>query len=211
MNRFNNFIKTSLIGGTAVILPVALSVFLLNWLFKTVINIIEPLTLLVVKASDIQIFFANILVVTIILLACFIVGVIVKTQLGRFVQESLEDYILNFAPGYSIIKETVLQFLGRKSSPFSSVVLVQAYENSTLMTGFITDEYADGRCSVFVPTGPNPTTGYILHLKPEYVHRVKVSPEEAIRSVISCGAGSEKLLKAFAEKEHARGAEKAGL
>ena len=86
----------------------------------------------------------------------------------------------------------VMQSLGKKKFPFSSVVLVQMYDNETLMTGFITDEYPDGRCSVFVPTGPNPTTGFIFHLKSEYVHPGNVSVEEANRSMISCGAGMGK-------------------
>jgi uncharacterized membrane protein len=47
---------------------------------------------------------------------------------------------------------------------------------------------------VFVPTGPNPTSGFIYHLDQQYVHPVKVSVEEAMRSVISCGAGSGTLL-----------------
>jgi len=57
-----------------------------------------------------------------------------------------------------IEKEAVMQFPGKKKFPFSSIVLVRTYDNETLMTGFITDEYPDGRCSVFVPTGPDPTT-----------------------------------------------------
>jgi uncharacterized membrane protein len=199
MTRFNNFIRTSLIGGFSVILPIALCAFLLKWLFQTVTGIIRPLTLLVIAKSNIQALFADVVVIVIILLACFIVGIVVKTKVGKFIQDSLEEYILKFAPGYSIIKETVMQFLGKKKLPFSSVVLVQAYDNETLMTGFITDLHPDGLCSVFVPTGPNPTTGFIFHLKREFVHPVDVSVEEAIRSVISCGAGSGKLIKAYSE------------
>jgi len=96
-----------------------------------------------------------------------------------------------------IEKPTVIQFLGKKKFPFSSVVLVETYDNETLMTGFIRDEYPDGRCSVFVPTGPNPTTGLIFHLKSEPVHPGNVSVEEAIRSMISCGAGMGKAIICF--------------
>jgi uncharacterized membrane protein len=94
-----------------------------------------------------------------------------------------------------MIKETVNHFIGRKESPFSSVAMVQLFENETLVTAFITDRHGDGRVTVFVPTGPNPTSGFIYHLDQRFVHRVDVSVEEAMRSVISCGAGSEKLIK----------------
>ena len=200
MSRLKNFIQTSLIGGVAVILPVALSVFLLMWLFRMVTGIIRPLTTMVFAKSNIQVVFADAIVITIILFACFFVGVAIRTRLGIFIQESLEDYILKFAPGYSIIKETVMQFLGKKKFPFSPVVLVRAFENDTLMTGFVTDEHPGGLCTVFVPTGPNVTTGFVFHLSRDNVYPLDVSADQAIRSVISCGVGSGKLLKAYSEK-----------
>jgi len=200
MSRFKNFIQTSLIGGLAVIMPVALSVFLLVWLFRMVTGIIRPLTTMVFAKSNIQVVFADAIVMVIILFACFFVGVAVRTRLGIFIQESLEDYILKFAPGYSIIKETVMQFLGKKKFPFSPVVLVRAFDNDTLMTGFVTDEHPGGLCTVFVPTGPNVTTGFVFHLSRDNVYPLDVSADQAIRSVISCGVGSGKLLKAYSEK-----------
>lgn len=200
MSRFKNFIQTSLIGGVAVILPVALSVFLLMWLFRMVTGIIRPLTTMVFAKSNIQVVFADAIVITIIMFACFFVGVAIRTRLGIFIQESLEAYILKFAPGYTIIKETVMQFLGKKKFPFSPVVLVRAFENDTLMTGFVTDEHPGGLCTVFVPTGPNVTTGFVFHLRRDNVYPVNVSADQAIRSVISCGVGSGKLLKAYSEK-----------
>jgi uncharacterized membrane protein len=190
----------TLIGGIAVVLPAALSAFLLKWLFKVIIGIIRPLTTLVFAKSNIQVIFADTIVIAIILLACFAVGMIVKTRVGVFIQESLDDYILKFVPGYSIIKETILQFMGKKKFPFSLVVLVRAFENDTLMTGFITDEHPDGQCTVFVPTGPNVTTGFVFHLSRDNVYPVNVSADQAIRTVISCGVGSDKLIKAYSEQ-----------
>ncbi|MFC1812305.1 DUF502 domain-containing protein [Thermodesulfobacteriota bacterium] len=200
MSRFKNFMMTTLIGGIAVVLPAALSAFLLKWLFKVVIGIIRPLTLLVFARSGIQVILADTIVIAIILLACFVVGMIVKTRVGVFIQESLDDYILKYIPGYSIIKETVLQFMGKKKFPFSPVVLVRAFENDTLMTGFITDEHPDGQCTVFVPTGPNVTTGFVFHLSRDNVYPVNISADQAIRTVISCGVGSDKLIKAYLEQ-----------
>jgi uncharacterized membrane protein len=204
MSRLKNFIKTSLLGGVSVILPAALSLFIFKWLINIITDFIQPLTNLIVFKSHLQEFIATAVVIFIILTVCFVVGVIVRTRGGKFIQEGLENRILKIAPGYSIIKETVMQFVGRKKATFSSVALVQPYENDTLMTGFVTDKHADGLYSVFVPTGPNPTTGYIFHLKRQYVHPVDVSIEEAIKIVISCGVGSGKLFKAFSEKMNSR-------
>jgi uncharacterized membrane protein len=128
------------------------------------------------------------------------VGVVVRTKAGQFLQENLENRILRLAPGYPTIKAVIMQFIGQKKSPFSSVALVQVFGNETLMTAFITDTHDDGRVSVFIPTGPNPTSGLIFHLKKKFVHPVNVTVEETMRSVIGCGAGSTNLLTAYNEK-----------
>ncbi len=67
------------------------------------------------------------------------------------------------------------------------------------MTGFITDEHPDGSCSVFVPTGPNPTSGNIFHLPPSSVYRIEVPVDEAMKSIIACGAGSKVLMQSCQE------------
>jgi uncharacterized membrane protein len=208
MDKLRTLIRTSLLGGVGVILPVAITVFIFKWLFDLITDKIQPLTNLVMAKSQVIEIMADLTVIIIILGVCFLVGVIVKTKLGRFVHERLESRILKIAPGYSMIKEIIMQFISKKKVPFSAVALVRIFENSTLMTGFVTDEHADGSYTVFVPTGPNPTSGNIFHLKGQYVQFVDVPVEDAMRSIISCGAGSTALIKGYAkeiEKETEKG------
>ncbi len=199
MKRIKAFFKRSLLGGVVVILPVAILLFIFKWIFNLVTGAIQPLTNLVMTKSQIQEILADILVIAVILTACFFVGVFVRTRLGIFIYKTFENRILKVAPGYSLIKETVMQFLGKKKSPFSSVALVQIFGNETLVSAFVTDTHVDGSYTVFVPTGPNPTSGNIYHLKGKYVHQVDVPVEDAMRSIISCGAGSTKLINAYME------------
>lgn len=200
MDRVKAFIKTSIIGGLAVILPAVVLILIFRWLFNWITDIIQPLTNIMAAKGQFQEIVADVLVIAVILAICFVVGVIVKTKAGQFVQDNLEKRILQMAPGYPTIKSVVMQFIGKKESPFSSVALVQVFGNETLMTGFITDTHENGRYTVFVPTGPNPTSGLIFHIPKKYVHPVKVSVEEAMRSVIGCGAGSANLLDAFEDR-----------
>jgi len=196
MDRIKSFVKTSFIGGVTIILPVAILILVFRWVFNVVTRIIQPVTDLILVRSDVHEILAGLLALAVIITVCFVIGVIVKTKVGTFIHTSLEKSILNFAPGYSLIKETVMQFLGRKKSPFSSVALVQIFGNETMVTAFVTDEHSDGSYTVFVPTGPNPTSGNIYHLEGKFVHPVDVPVEDAMRSIISCGAGSARLIDA---------------
>ncbi len=199
LQRTQNFLRTTLIGGVIVILPAIILIFAFKWLFGVVANAIQPLTNLAVETIPLPERFneaiATVIVLAVIILVCFFFGLFVRTRLGQIIYHGFENSVLSKAPGYRMIKETVNHFIGRKESPFASVALVQLFENDTLVTAFITDRHGNGTVTVFVPTGPNPTTGFIYHLKQEFVHPVAVSVEEAMRSVISCGAGSEKLIK----------------
>ena len=197
MEPIKNFAKTSVIGGLAVILPAVFLFLIFQWLFNWITDIIQPLTNLITARGQLNEIVADILVIAIIVTICFLVGVVIKTKIGKFIHENLEDHILNLAPGYPTIKAVVMQFVGKKKSPFSSVALVQIFGNETLMTAFITDTHDSGRHTVFVPTGPNPTSGLIFHIPQRYVHPVGVSVEAAMRSVIGCGAGSTALISGF--------------
>ena len=200
MGRIKKFIKTSLLGGIAVILPITILFLIFKWIFNFIIQVIQPITSLVVARSHFQTLAAVVIVLGIILSTCFLVGAVVKTKIGRFIHGHLDTRLSKLVPGYSTIKLTVTQFFDRKSAPFSSVALVRAFDDESLMTAFITDTHPDGSYTVFVPCGPNPTTGYILHMQKKYVHPVPVSVEVALRSVISCGAGSQPILAAYHRK-----------
>jgi uncharacterized membrane protein len=201
-----SFLKTTFLGGLVILLPVGIMLAVFSWVFGVIESMIEPLTSLLLQytsleaGSAIQKFIADIIVLAVIIVICFLIGLVIKTAIGRFIHQKLEKHILKIAPGYNLIKETVMQFLGNRPSPFSSVALVNIFGNDVMVTAFVTERHDNGMCSVFVPTGPNPTSGNIYHLKPEYVHHVDQPVEDVMRSIISCGAGSAPIIKAYEEK-----------
>jgi uncharacterized membrane protein len=198
MDKLKSFLKTSLLGGVVVILPIAILVSVTLWLFNLISGLIEPLTRFLIKDSQLNEYAAEFIVIVLILTTCFFVGVLVRTRLGGFLYRVIESRILKLAPGYSMVKETVTQVFGSKSeSPFSSVALAQIFCNDTQVTCFITDRHENGMYTLFVPTGPNPTSGLIYHLDEKYVHPVDIPVQDAMRSIISCGAGTAKLLSEY--------------
>ena len=199
LTKTKTFFRTTLLGGVIVVLPTIILGFAFKWLFGKVGDGIRPLTQLVGNNLELpeqyERLIATLIVLSVILLGFFLIGLFIRTRMGRWIYSAFENSLLSKAPGYKMVKETVNQFLGKKESPFSSVALVQIFENDTKVTAFITDRHDNGTITVFVPTGPNPTSGFIYHLDQKYVHPVNISIEDAMRSVISCGAGSNALIK----------------
>ena len=195
------FIKATLLGGIVVLLPVAIIIFVIKWLVGLVINAMKPLSDILIEKVGIYDWAAYLIVAMVIIAVLFLLGLIVKTQFGAFMHRFVEKRILRSAPGYSTVKEAVTQILGNEKPPFSQVALVGLHDNDSLVTAFVKETHEDGRYTVFVPNGPNPLSGNIYHLKAECVHLIDVSTEEAMRSIISCGAGSKKLIEGLTRKK----------
>ncbi len=202
MNKFNNFFKTSLLGGTIVILPVVILIIFFSWLFRLVTGLIRPLTKLLSNYLEFHPLFVDGLAIILILTVCFFVGAFIKTRFGKFVHNTFEKKILAVAPGYNMVKETVLQVLGGggKRAAFSTVVLAKLFDSQTMATGFLMDESEHGIMTVFIPTGPNPTTGFIYHVPEKDVQIIDVSVDVAMRTILGCGTGSAKLVDEYFKK-----------
>ena len=196
-----SFFMTTLIGGFVVVLPLSIVIFIFKWLFGFFSNIIHPITSRIIADTEYYSEVVDALVMLTIILVCFFIGLFVKTKIGRWTYSILESKLFSKIPGYKMVKETISQLLNReKESAFASVALCRIFGNETLVTAFVTDKHENGSYTVFVPTGPNPTSGNIYHLKPEYVHIIDIPTEETMRSIISCGAGSQALVKQYYDR-----------
>jgi len=203
MKRFKQFLINTLIGGFVVLLPLAIFVLIVKLIIQFVVNIIRPLTTLVnLKISS---FWINLLVLAGIILICFLIGLFIRTQLGRTSLRYFEVNWLERLPAYATIRDIIQQFTGAKKTPFQRVVQLDAFNSDTTMTGFITDE-SETEYTVFVPTAPNPTNGFVFNVPKEKVVLLDIRAEEAIRTVVGLGVGSlemqKKVLKSGPESEN---------
>lgn len=197
LRDIQSFVITTILGGLVVVLPITVFVFVIRLLFNLIIGLIRPLSSLFGFSDSINEWLINILVLAAILLLFFLIGLAVRTEIGKKLFRRMEEQWLAPLPFYGVIRETVQQLFSRDRMPFSQVVLVDPYGSGMLMTGFVTDELPNGFYTVFVPTAPNPTNGFIFHVKPDQLHFVDTKSEEALRTVISLGIGSRRMFEAL--------------
>ena len=196
--RVQRFLRTTLIGGVVALAPLTLIILLFRWVVNLIGRSLTPLVNTILQDPDPNPFvkFAiYLLTFSAVLLFFFIIGLVVRTRFVRLLDRGEDKYLLKI-PGYKLAKETVQQFFGKNRSFFKEVVLVDIYRTGTLMTGFITDDQ-EVIISVFVPTGPNPTSGNIYHLQKDQVIRTTAPVDVGMKTIISCGAGSAEI---FAQK-----------
>lgn len=203
-SRFNIFLRTTLIGGLAAILPLGLIVIFFRWIIVLIEKYLEPLVRLFETDTTISTIIVYVIAVVAIVALFFFVGLFIRTRFGNMVLDYIENTYLMKIPGYKTARDIVQQFFGSNRSFFSEVVLVDIFNSGTLMTGFVTDYQEHNEyITVFVPTGPNPTSGNIYHLPKEKVFKSTMPVEAAIKTIISCGAGSSEVFIRSEDDENA--------
>jgi uncharacterized membrane protein len=192
-----HYLRTTLIGGVLVVLPLFVFVNIVFWFGDWAMTKTEPAAHLIAGYMNLPMWVGHALTVAVILAACFVIGAIVSTRFGNRAFNWLERNTVQRVPGYKPVKEIVGYLGKRDQNPFAKPVLVRVGDDVHL-TGFLADEGPAGP-TVFVPTGPNPTTGLILHVTPEQVLRVNLPGSEVLQTVIACGAGSQRLLRSIVQ------------
>lgn len=191
--RFKKFLSTTFLGGVVVILPLLIFAILAKWVIGFFDGIIDPIAGLFPERWNE--FLIKLMAFGIVTAICFGIGLIVRTQFGNSLFSWVEEQLFSRLPLYSTIKETVQQLFGKEKAAFSQVVLIEPFVKGTKMMGFVTDETENGLLTVFTPTAPNPTNGYVFILHKDEVEFLSIKPDSAMKNIISLGSGMGKAIE----------------
>jgi uncharacterized membrane protein len=194
-------IRRTFLQGLLVFLPVFLTFYILYLVLSFIYRMMDFGVLLLPESYRSNALLSGpIVIVTIFLTMVFVafIGMSAKTLLGRAFQKYLGS-LLTSIPVVRTIYLALRQFFDvlfvNSSKTFSKPVLVQFPFKGRTTIGFVTGEVErpgkDGTAEqcvrVFVPTVPNPTTGFTIIYRKEELHFPGMSPEEALRLILSGG------------------------
>ena len=200
MKGLRQFIGSALVGGLLVLAPIYIAVLLLLKAMQSIEVLIRPLTKLLPA------WFPAVQVVSLVLVVvlCFLVGLLVRTPPGRRTREQIERALFDKIPGYSLFKKLAQQVAGTSQEMTWKPALVEIEE--ALVPAFIIEELDDGSYTVFVPSVPTPLAGAVYILSAERVHPVDVPFAQAIQTVTKWGSGSKELVAAMKRRPPSGGA-----
>ncbi len=127
-----------------------------------------------------------------------IVGFLARNFFGRLLIRASE-YFVHKMPGvrtlYSAIKQIFETVMATQSQAFREVVMMEYPRKGVYSIGFVTgvtkgevqDATRKETINVFVPTTPNPTSGYLLFVPKKDLIYLKMSVEEGVKLVVSAG------------------------
>jgi len=186
-------LKRNIASGIIVLTPVAVSAYVVYWIYQRVAGLPGTQYLRVTGSQTvnelIQVGFA----IAVIVVILGIVGYVVRTAAGNILKDEM-DRLAGQIPVvrivYNATKMGVETIMGSNAEEFDRPVKIEIA--GLRITGFKTGNTTeDGREVVFFPTSPNITSGYVVDVEPERLETTDESTEEALTRVLSAGFGME--------------------
>jgi uncharacterized membrane protein len=202
-DRLQQDLKNDLIAGLLVVIPLATTIWLATTVSRFVLAFLtsipkqfNPFNTLNPLLQELINLGVGLLVP---LLGILLIGLMARNIVGRWLLEFGEGTLLRIPLAGSVYKtlkqllETFLQ--GSGGNRFRRVVLVEYPREGLYAVGFVTGtissavqaDFQESMLSVFIPTAPNPTTGWYAVVPERLVKDIDLSVEDAFRTIISAG------------------------
>jgi len=192
------------LSGLVSVLPIAFTIFSISLVFNFADRLPREIMAKIIVFffslfnKDITFEEANIPGLGLIA-AVFIImfaGYISANVIGRSLLKSIENWMFKIplvSNIYTAFRQIIDTVFLKKKSTFKSVVLVQFPYKGSYSIGFVTTSSPseilsikkENLVNVFVPTTPNPTSGFLLMLKEEDIYKLNMSVEDAIKLIVS--------------------------
>ncbi len=197
--------RANFLAGLAVVLPAVISIAVVVWLFRNVSNLTDTLLIFLPKEWTHQrdgdgkmYWYWSVCALALAILLIGLVGRLARNYVGKQLIGMIDLAMLKVPllnKIYGAIKQVNDAFSSSNTS-FKQVVLVEFPRAGQYSIGFVTGadhqlgsaQATDRMLSIFVPTTPNPTSGFLVMTPEREVTKLNMSVAEGIKFIISLGA-----------------------
>ena len=187
-------LRTKILAGILVILPLGITFFILKFVFNTLDTILDPLIPEVTVSLFRRVFHLPGIGIISFFLLLYLIGVIATNVLGRKLVNWADRLFKNIPVVKNIYlssKQLTDAFSTSRKGAFRQAVFVEFPREGNYVLGFVTNELTDleqqKRVTVFVPTAFVPPQGFLLFLPKEKILPSQLTIEEAIKTIMSVG------------------------
>lgn len=195
-----HFIRKTFLTGLLILLPLFITYLLIAFLFNIFTGVGAPVVTGLFRLLGLNaVMYPLIPVVNLVLslAVIFSLGLVGTNILGRQILAQFENLLLRLPlvrSIYSSVKQVVETFQGPGRS-FQRVVLIEYPRKGVWALGLVATERHDSLglfasenvLTVFIPTTPNPTSGYLVIASPEDCKELDFTVEEAFKFIVSGG------------------------
>lgn len=186
------FFKTTLIGGVVFLIPVILMIIVagkaLQWLRKLTEAIAQTLP----NESLVGVALVDIIGVALLIVVCFIAGIVARTTLASKALQKAESSFLWQIPGYGFVKGVTDSL--NPEIEVSSLKPVLIRLDDCWQIAYEVEHMADHRVAVFIPDAPNPWAGSVIVVNADRIEPMNASMIAVAGCLRQLGRGAETLI-----------------
>ncbi len=187
--------KSIAIGGILFIIPLTVAVMVIGKVMGVLNAVAEPMADVVPTDTVLGFGLAQVIAVSLLLLVCFVAGLIARSAIGQRVVRRVEDSLLSAIPGYAVLKGFVEQMLkSEEQAAQFKPVLVPA--GGGARPAFEVERLPSGEVVVFHPGSPNALAGWVAYLQPDQVRPLNLAVGEMFHSLEQMGIGTAEFQRA---------------
>lgn len=187
------FVRATALGGVLFILPLAVVLGLLGYVYSFVVVVYEPLKEWVPVDSAAGIAFLFAIAIGILLLACFAAGLMAHRAIGRGVSQFVEKYLTTFFPKYAIYKDILAGNIGGTwNVPSLKPVMIKTPECQRI--AFESNRLPDGSVVIFFPGAPDPWVGHVGTVPHSHVKPLDLPFNSVVGLLEQLGRGASNLM-----------------
>lgn len=201
--------RSNFFTGLVIVLPAIISIGALLWLFGSVTNITDHILFFLKYCADpkyvyedgrsgIMFWYWRLLALFLSIAFICAVGVSARNYFGKKMIEWVDAAMMQVPflnKIYGATKQVNDALVTGNKNSFKTVVLIEFPHSGSYSLGFLTSEDAEIRVNpgeklvcVFVPTTPNPTSGFLMLVPDAKVTRLKMSVADGLKYIISLGS-----------------------
>lgn len=198
MKKITSFIKTTIIGGLFLVIPLVLLIIIIGKILDILRKLVAPIADIIPIEGIGGITLSRIFALLVLLLVCFIAGLFAKDKYANKIKKWIEVKVLSNIPGYTLLKGMTESAVGLESENLKDVVLVDIEE--VWQIGFLMDEIDDGLSAVYIPGAPNPMSGDVFFVKKERLKKLDLPELSAMKIYKKLGLDAKKIVNGQIDK-----------
>ena len=194
MKTIGEFLKTTIVGGLFVLLPLLLLEMMLVEIFQLVVVLATPIADLFPTAWIDAVDAPELLAAFLIVLASFLLGLAGKSDAGRRFGKWLERNTVGRIPLYGVLKGLAARLVEiGEGSAFKPAALVSADGHREF--SYLIEDHGDGNATIMLPWAPTPLSGSVKIVPMQQVQVLDTSLGDLTRVLSHWGVGAHELIR----------------
>jgi uncharacterized membrane protein len=184
-----DFVKSTVIRGFVFLVPAIIIVVALGKLIGALKVMAKGLAPFFGIETMVGGLLLDILTFALIILLCFVAGLLANRATAKRVREKIDTYLLHSFPGYAFIKG-IVENLRQTEEIAETFLPVLVWFDDNVQIAFETQRVPGDKVAVYLPGAPNPWSGSVVYVASERVKPLPLTLTEAVRNIRSLGKGS---------------------